>query len=308
MKQRARFGKYWKSKHYVRKNQTDSLFAWLLLLPALFVVSIFAFYPLLRCLMASLFTQSTLARGEVSFVGLTNYLSLFRDLRFFSSLWNTLLFTVASVSLEMVLGLVFALIVNESFRGRGLVRASALIPWVLPTAVMAMAWRWIFNDTYGVFGAVLGRLGFISGPVAWLGDPSLAMSAAVMADVWKTTPFVMLVLLAGLSAIPQDYYEAMEIEGAGSLAKLWWLVLPILKPYLVVALVFRLIQAFGIFDLIWVLTGGGPGGATKTVSLYIYDTIFRYLNLGYGATITVVAGAALFAVVCAVTVVGKRDD
>jgi multiple sugar transport system permease protein len=191
-------------------------------------------------------------------------------------LWNTATFTFWSVSLELLLGLAMALLLIRPFKGRGAVRAAVLIPWALPTAIMAMAWRWILNSEYGVLGHLLYKFGLSSTPnIPWLASPGHAMAAAVMADVWKTAPFMAILLMSGLAAISQDLYEAL-------------------------AVVFRAIQAFGIFDLIYVLTGGGPGGRTQTIALYVYDTVFRYQELGYGSALTLVMAGCLMALAAVV--------
>ncbi|OGH59257.1 MAG: hypothetical protein A3G34_02960 [Candidatus Lindowbacteria bacterium RIFCSPLOWO2_12_FULL_62_27] len=218
----------------------------------------------------------------------------------------TLAFSLMSVALELALGLVFALLLNAPFRGRGWARAIVILPWALPTAVMAMSWRWILNDTYGVFNDVLLRLGLIDAPVAWLGRPETAFASIVLADVWKTTPFVTLILLAGLQSIPKDLYEALRIDGAGAWSRFRLITLPMLRPAIALALTFRLIQALGVFDLVWVLTGGGPAGRTYTVSLYIYDNLFRYQDPGYGAVITVTFMLSVFAL-AAVLSMGMQD-
>jgi len=207
---------------------------------------------------------------------------------------NTLLFAAASLPLELVLGTLSALLLDRRFRGRGLVRSVSLLPWALPTAVMAMAWRWIFNDTYGMMSALAARLG-LSGPTAWLADPSGAFLILVAADVWKTTPFVTVLVLAGLQSVPRDLHEAMEVDGAGSVRRFFWITLPLLRPALALAVVFRLVQALGIFDLPWVLTGGGPANATRTIAIHIYDQYFRFGESGYGAAVTLVAAAGMFA-------------
>jgi multiple sugar transport system permease protein len=225
-----------------------------------------------------------------------DYAELFRDRTLHRSAANTLLFASASVSLEMLFGLAFALLLHQTFKLRGMVRAIALIPWALPTAVMAMSWRWIFNDTYGVASDLLTRLGLAERGVAWLGQPGTAFAALVVADVWKTTPFVTIILLAGLQSIPRDLYEAMSVDGAGAIRRFLLVTIPLLRPAIALALTFRLIQALGIFDLIWVLTGGGPADSTKTVALYIYDNVFRYLKPGYGAALTVAVTLSVLAV------------
>ena len=169
-------------------------------------------------------------------------------------------------------------------------RTIALLPWALPTAVMGLAWAWIFNDQYGVVNDILRRLGLITADtdLTWLGEPNLAMIALIIADVWKTTPFIAIILLAGLQSIPQDLYEAYAIDGAKPWQSFQRITLPLIMPQILIALLFRFAQAFGIFDLVQVMTGGGPAGATEMVSIYIYATIMRYLDFGYGAALVVV--------------------
>jgi|GEM_PF-226361 len=199
---------------------------------------------------------------------------------------NTLLFTILSVPFELSLGLLFALILNAPLRGRVMNRLSVLIPWALPTAVMAMAWQWMFNNPFGVINDVLMRIGLIQEPLNWLSSPQGAMFAAVFADIWKTTPFVTIILLAGLQSIPKELTESLSLDGAGFPKRLLHLILPMLIPFIRIALIFRVIHAAGIFDLIWVLTKGGPADSTRTLSLYIYDLAFRYDELGYGFFLT----------------------
>ena len=231
--------------------------------------------------------------------GLAGTGSVLRDRAVGRAAWNTLVFAGVSVPLEMGLGLVFALLLNLEFRGRGMARAVAIVPWALPTAVMAMSWRWIFSDSWGIANDLPRTLGLMSEPVAWLGRPATAMAALIAADVWKTTPFVTLILLAGLQGVPRDLHEAMSLDGAGPARRFFWVTLPLLRPAIALALVFRLIQALGIFDLPWVLTGGGPADATRTVSLEAYDSVFRHLEPARGAAITLVAAAGIFAVALA---------
>lgn len=217
---------------------------------------------------------------------------------------NTFEFTGLSVGLELAIGLALALLLVRRFRGRGFLRAAALIPWALPAAVMAMAWRWIFNSEYGVLGDLLFRLHVVRSPqVAWLSSPGWAMAACVLADVWKTAPFMAVLLMSGLAGIPAELYEAADVDGAGPVRRFFLVTLPLLRPTIALALVFRAVQAFGVFDLIWVLTGGGPGGRTRMIALYVYDTVFRYLELGYGCTLTLVMGAALAGLSAAILLV-----
>jgi len=210
-----------------------------------------------------------------------------RDTRFLASLRNTAVFTGASMALETLLGLSAALLLHRSFRGRGLVRAITLLPWALPTAVMALAWAWIFNDSFGVANDLLRRLGLAAHPVAWLSSPASAMTALVVADVWKTTPFVALIVLAGLQGIPVEVLEAARVDGLGAWQRFRRIVLPLLAPSILAAVLFRAVQAWGAFDIVYVMTGGGPGGSTETVSLYAFQAYYRYLDPSHGAWIAV---------------------
>jgi multiple sugar transport system permease protein len=244
-------------------------------------------YPILRTIFLS-FTHESLATGfESEFAGLDNFARLLGDSRLRNSIGTTVAFTLVSVSAEFLIGLLLALSANSMKRWRNALRVVLLVPWTLPTAVIAVLWTWIFNDQFGALNAILIRSGILSSPVAWLAHPSTAMTAMIVADVWKTTPFVFLVLVAGLQNIPHDLYEAIEIDGGGAWAKFRHVTWPHLLPFVFVALIFRIVQAFAVFDLVWVMTGGGPGGATETISVYTYQTYLRYLDFGYGAALAV---------------------
>lgn len=240
------------------------------------------------------------------FVGLNNFLALLEDERFINSAFNTLLFCLISVPLQLILGLIFALILQQKFFARGIIRAATFLPWALPTAVMAVTWKWIFNDTYGVFNDILLRFYIIKEPLAWLGRPNLAFFCIILAEVWKCTPFVTIILLAGLQSIPLELYEAISVDGASSWQRFRLITLPLLRPMILIALIFRGIQALGVFDSIWVLTGGGPGGATEPISLYIYDTVFRYLKFSYGSSMVIVSFVFSLSFVLVIYILGVR--
>jgi multiple sugar transport system permease protein len=184
-------------------------------------------------------------------------------------------------------------VLNQSFPGRGAIRTIAILPWALPTALIATTWAWIFNDQAGIVNDLLLRLGFIDTGINWLGNPFPAMLSVIIADVWKTTPFISILLLAGLQSIPSDLYEAHAIDGATRWQSFWKITIPLLMPQILVATLFRFAQAFGVFDLIQVMTSGGPGGATETVSIYIYATVMRYLDFGYGAALVIITFVVL---------------
>jgi trehalose/maltose transport system permease protein len=269
-------------------------FAWFA--PAMALLLIFVVYPVIRTIGLSFFHKS-LATGFASeFAGLANFARAITDSRFIASLWITFIFTAISVALEFGLGLLLALSTESARKAQGAVRVILLIPWTLPTAVIAVLWAWMLNDQYGGVNAVLLRSGVIDSAVTWLGKPATAMIAIVFADAWKTTPFVFLILLAGLQNIPRELYDAVEVDGGGAWAKLRYVTWPHLLPFTFVALIFRIVQAFAIFDLVWVMTGGGPGGATETVSIYTYRTYMRYLDFGYGAALAITTVVILGAI------------
>lgn len=287
-------------------NRQEKLTGWLLLLPALIILGLVFIYPIVRAFWLSWFAENLGTQLEPVFTGLGNYQRMLGDGRFWQSLGNTGVFTVFSVVLELFLGLGVALVLNKSFFGRGAVRTIAIIPWALPTAVMGLAWAWIFNDQYGVVNDLLLRLGLIDTGINWLGTPTLAMIALIVADVWKTTPFISIILLAGLQSISEDLYEAHRMDGASPWQSFHQITLPLLMPQILIALLFRFAQSFGVFDLVQVMTGGGPAGSTETVSIYIYSTVMRYLDFGYGAALVVVTFLLLVLAVAIIALLLKK--
>lgn len=277
----------------MNRRQEGRLAMWLLA-PALGFVAVLGAFPVLSQFALSLTRYNHKFPDERGFVGFANFARLASDSTFWQDLGHTAYFTVVSVGLELVLGLAAALLLNRVIRGRTAMNASMIVPWALPTVVAATMWSLILNDRVGLVNSVLERLGLMGEPVVWLG-PKLAMTSVILADVWKTTPFVAIILLAGLKSIPRQYYEAAALDGAGRWAVFRSITLPLLKPFIAVALLFRTMDAFRIFDLVWVLTGGASG--TETLSVYIYKVLFRYADLGYGSTMTV----ALFAIVFAMS-------
>ena len=271
---------------------------WLLALPAILLLLLVYAYPILRAFVLSLYAQNLSTELDTVFIGFDNYVRMALDGRFWGSIWHTAIFTSVSLVTELILGMCVALALNQAFRGRGAVRTIAILPWALPTALIALAWRWIFNDQYGVWNdMLLNWFHIIDEPVNWLGNPTWAMVSVIAADVWKTTSFIAILLLAGLQSISEDLYEAHAIDGASPWQSFRQITLPLLMPQILIAMLFRFAQAFGIFDLIQVMTEGGPGGATEMVSLYIYATVMRYLDFGYGAALVVITFLILIAVV-----------
>lgn len=281
--------------------------AWGLLAPALLLVAAVAVYPVLRTVTLSFFSQNLGTELRPVFVGLLNYERLWSDAHFWETVGRTLVFTGLAVGAETVLGLAVALAVHHSPFGRGLARTAALVPWVLPTSALALGWIWIFNDQFGVVNDLLRGAGVIEQPVVWLGRPDTAFAALVLADVWKTTPFIAILLLAGLQTIPGQLYEAASIDGAGRVGRFLRITLPMLRPTIFVAVLFRALQSFGIFDLVYVMTGGGPGGATETVAVYTYRNFMRYLDFGYGSALLVVGAGVMAVMTVAIWAVLGRE-
>lgn len=272
---------------------SDRQFGLLLLLPALLLISMFIIYPAILALDLSL-ESVDLATGARTFQGTRNYDSLFHDAEFWSSWVNTLFFTSVAVSLELVIGLCLALMLNTQFRGRSIFRALLTLPLMVAPVVIGLQWRWLLMDPTGPVNSIIRDLGFV-GP-SWLGDPLVAMWSIIIADLWQATPFDFLVMLAALQGVPQDQYEAAALDGAGSLRVFRHITLPHLVPSILVVLLIRSMDAFRIFDIVYIMTGGGPAGATNTVAVYIYRR-FSFLDFGRSS-------AASFIVLLTIVAVG----
>jgi multiple sugar transport system permease protein len=264
----------------------ESTLAKLFLAPALLVIAAVALYPILNVIWLSLH-RKLLIFGIHRFIGLENYAYLLQDARFWRSLGNTIYFVLLSTALEMLLGLATALVMHQPRAGKNFIRAAVLVPWAIPTVVSARMWEWIFNPDFGVLNFLLRKIGLLSSPQNWLGDPTLALHAVIFADVWKTTPFVALLLFAGLQVLPADIYEAARIDGANAWQRFWRVTLPLLMPVFLTTLLFRTLDAFRIFDAVYVLTGGGPANTSETLSIYAYKLLFQTLQFGAGSAVAV---------------------
>jgi trehalose/maltose transport system permease protein len=255
--------------------------AWLFLAPALIALALVALWPLMRTFWLGLTDAELAAPSEARFVGFENYVLLLNDVDWWRSVRNTIVFASISVFIETLLGLVIALALNARFRGRGLLRAAMLIPWAMPTVVSAKLWAWMYNDVYGVINAVLIGLGLIAAPIAWTADPDYALSAIIIVDVWKSTPFMTLLILAALQMLPDEFYEAAKVDGVGPVRGFLDITLPLIRPALMVAVVFRLLDAFRVFDVVYVLTGNTP--ETMSMSVFARQQLVDFQDLGYGA-------------------------
>ncbi len=263
--------------------------AWMLVAPLLLALTLAAGWPLVRSLWLSLTDASLADTAAPNFVGLRNYLAyadgiwfgVLADPDWWRAVINTLGFTVVSVTLEAVLGVAIALVLNAQFPGRAFVRAAVLVPWAVPTIVSAKMWSWMLNDQFGIVNALLLRVGLIHTALAWTADPLLSMVTVVIVDVWKTTPFVALLVLAALQMIPRSVYEAAHVDGANTLQQFWHLTLPLIRPALWVAIVFRSLDALRVFDLIYVLTPNSS--ETMSMSSYARQQAIEFQDLGYGS-------------------------
>jgi ABC-type sugar transport system permease subunit len=270
-------------------ERQEARLAWLLVLPALAIIVLIALVPLLWALWESFHLHDLRMpwRGQ-PWVGLANYREALTEARFWQAVGHTAFFTIASVTLELVFGLLLALILHRSYRGRGTLRAAALVPWVMPTVVAALVWRFLFESPSGMVNTLAVDLGLLEQPFVWFIHATAAWVPLIFADVWKTTPFVALLLLAGLQNIDAALYEAARIDGAGPWRQFIHVTLPLLRPALLVALIFRTLDAVRVFDLVYVLTGGGPGTATEPLALYTFHVLFQRLRFGYGAALSVI--------------------
>jgi ABC-type sugar transport system permease subunit len=275
--------------------KSEARLGWTLVAPAIGVIALIAIFPLGWTLWESLHLHELRMPwlGQ-PFVGLDNYAEIVRDPRFWAALGHTAFFTVVSISLELVLGLFLALAMNRVFRGRGFVRAAVLVPWAIPTVVAALLWRFMFESQAGIVNALLVDAGILNKPIVWLIETATAWVPVILADVWKTTPFVALLLLAGLQNIDTTLYEAAAVDGANRWWQLRHITLPLLKQAILVTLIFRTLDAFRVFDLIYVLTGGGPGTSTEPVALYTFNALLQNLRFGYGSALSVVIFAITF--------------
>ncbi len=255
----------------------------LFLLPMLAVMAGVALVPLGRVLVYS-FQEVDLSGVGGTWIGLEHYRALLQDPDFLAALRNTAVFTVVSVGLELLVGLPIALLLARRVPGMGWVRVAVLIPWAIPTVVSAQMWRWMLHDIYGVVNQIGVAIGLFPHKVAWLAQPGTAMAAVIAVDVWKTTPFVVLMLLAGLHTIDRELYEAAALDGASSWQRFRWITLPLLMPYMGVTLVFRTLDALRVFDVIYVMTGGG--NSTETLAIYARRVLIDFQDLGYGSAVS----------------------
>ncbi|MDB5524987.1 MAG: transporter permease [Rhizobium sp.] len=261
--------------------------AWLLMLPLLVVMIAVIGWPLYDTIRLS-FTDARLVGTEGNYVGAANYVKMLAGANFQRTLITTTWFAVISVTAEMVIGVLAALLLNQEFRGRFVLRALLILPWALPTVVNATLWRLIYNPEYGALNAALTQIGILGDYRSWLGEPGTAMTALIVADCWKNFPLVALIALAALQAVPRDITAASLVDGAGAFNRFRFVILPYLAGPLMVALVLRTIEAFKVFDIIWIMTRGGPANSTRSLSILVYQEAFSFQRAGSGASLALI--------------------
>ena len=274
----------------------DSFTAWALVLPSALVIAAVILYPILRTLVLSFYDFNLTRPNQIDFVGLGNYIHFLTDAMFWQTIKRTVYFTFVSVGIELVLGIGLAVMINAHPPGWRFLRFSLIIPWAVPTIVNGAMWRWIYNSDYGALNGLLYQLGLIQHYVPWMIKPLRAMNIVIWADVWHSVPFVALLIQAALTGISHEYYEAASIDGANAWTRFWEITLPLLKPAILVVLVIRTVEAFRVFDIIFVMTRGGPAFGTVTISYLTYLETFRKMSIGSGAALSFIVSAFILVI------------
>ncbi|RFU96292.1 sugar ABC transporter permease [Sphaerochaeta halotolerans] len=265
--------------------ERESVLAIILLIPALVVIFGVLIFPLGTSLALS-FTDLKLTNPDSGgFIGFRNFVEALKNPLFWSSIGRTTIFGVSTVLTEVFLGVAIALLLNQKFKGRGFARGVVILPWALPYVVNGIMWKWIFDANYGAFNAFLSQIGFLETYRIWLGEPISAFAIVVFANIWKETPVAVILVIAALQSIPHELYEAASIDGARSFRKFRSITFPMLKPIITTLVIIKTIWALKEFDLIYIITKGGPANSTNMFSYYIYQNTFKFLNFGYGSAL-----------------------
>lgn len=276
---------------------SDRTYSLLLMAPVILVFLVVACYPLLLTIKTSFFVDRPAEPWMGNdFIGFSNYRALLTDSVFWKSIWNTLYFSVVSVGAELLIGFSVALLLNREFHGKSLVRTAIMLPWAIPTVIAANAFMFMYSDVYGVFNDLLMRLSLLDRPFAWLANVSTAMNSIIFADVWKCFPFIAIILLANLQSIPAELYESAQIDGANKLKGFFYITLPFMKNAILMAVLLRMIDAIRVFDIISVLTDGGPADSTNVLMTNIYRYTFRYMNFDLGAAASTISFLIILAI------------
>jgi multiple sugar transport system permease protein len=268
------------------KNEDRKLGLFLVIPSAVIILGVL-FYPIIYSFFMSL-SDLNLETRILKFVGLSNYLLIIHDKEFLTSISLTVYFTIVTVIFEMILGICFALVLNKKFKGSGFLRGIMILPWALPSVVNGVMWKWIFNSNYGALNALLSQFHLISHYHVWLGTATSALNCMIYANVWKESPYVVLLVLAGLSNISLDIYEAARVDGSSGWNSFWKITFPLLRPVVIVLVITKTIWAIQTFDLPYILTAGGPANSTELISVYIEKTAINYTEFGYGSAMSFV--------------------
>ena len=266
----------------------DRWIGYLLILPAVFVIFCVFFYPLFTAVDMSLHKFILTKPGSQPFVGLKNYWDLIKNPIFSNSLEKTAIWTGVNLFAQLFFGILVALLLNQNFRGRALARAAVLVPWVTPSVVAVLSWRWMYDAQFGIINDLLVKLGLIEKGIAWLGNTNTAMAAVIVESIWKGTPFVAIMILASLQTVPKDMYDAAKVDGAGSIACFFNVTVPLIMPTLMIAATLTTIYTFNSFNAIWLMTEGGPLRATETLTMLVYTLAFRDFNFGQASAAGVI--------------------
>ena len=267
-------------KHFI---DNERVLGWAMSLPALLAILAIILIPMIQSVGQS-FEHLDLARpADNAFIGLQNYINLLKDTRYTQSLISTFRFSIISVILELILGVGIAVVLNKNFVGRGFVRGLMILPWAMPSIVNAAMWKWIYNANYGALNALLSQIGLIEQYQVWLSDPFWATALVILANVWKETPFTVLMVLAALQTIPEEIKEAARVDGSSSWDTFVKITIPLIAPTLMIVSILQFLWGFQTFELITVITGGGPFSTTELVAIRIYQNTFRSLRFGYGS-------------------------
>src|ERR1700690_4159026 len=273
-------------KRHLSLRQQDARAAWLLLAPSLLVILGVTLWPVISTFILSFFNSPTGINQTRTFVGLGNYLDMLQDQTFWETIERTLYFTIVSVGLELVIGLAIAQLIHSHPWGWQFLRFSLIIPWAVPTIVNGAMWRWIYSADFGALNGLLMQLGLIKHYVAWLTLPDMAMNLVIVADIWHTMPFVALVLQAALATLPEDLDEAAAVDGANAWQRFWKIRVPLLRPPILIALIVRTVDAFRVFDIVYIITSGGPAYKTLTITYLTYLNSFSFGKQGTGAALS----------------------
>ena len=284
------------SKKLRFREISESRFAYLIILPSVVILLGVILYPIIYTFYLSFHKMFLTQPGIVPFIGLKNYIDFFRSSSFWNAILRTAYFVFLSVGMELILGLGIALLLNQGLAGSKFLRIAIMIPWAIPTVVIGIMWKWIYDANYGALNGLLFSLGIISKYQAWLARPFTAMNLVIIADVWHMTPFVVLIFLASIAGLPKSVYEAARVDGASGWECFKNITLPLLTPAILVVLIFRTVETFKVFDIIYVMTGGGPANATQVINYYTYLETFSYLHFGRGSALSFIISAMVLVI------------